>query len=152
MKVLLDTCVLISLISEEAGYHEVAQQYFKDLIEKRHRVMISPLTLAEYGVKGCLSDVYKLPIGIPLFGTPHAEKAAEFCKVTGNKDKVGRSIPNERRCIAIDTMILAQASVEQVALILTLDHRTFARTAHALVDAGYRIPKIILLDDKTEPQ
>ncbi len=147
MKVLFDTCALISLVSDDAVYHEVAQQCFKELVKKKHRVYISALTLAEYSVRGNPSDVYKLPFRIPSFGVPHAEKAAEFRKVTGNKSKVARANPHDRQFISVDTMILAQAAIEHVDYVLTLDHNTFARAAQALVDAGYRLPQIVLLDD-----
>ncbi len=147
MTVLFDTCALISLLNEKATCHVSAEQCLRKLAEGKHRVMISPLTLAEYGVKGNLADVYAQPFRIPNFGVPHAEKAAKFRAVTCDAKKVERKEPHDRQFIATDTMILAQAAAEQVDCVLTNDTRTFTRTAEALKKAGEILPNVVLLND-----
>ena len=147
MTVLFDTCVLISLLSEGTDHHVSAEQCLRKLVEGKHRIVVSPLTLAEYGVRGNLADVYAQPFRIPHFGVPHAEKAAKFRAVTSDEKKVERKESCDRQLIAIDTMILAQAAVEQVDCVLTNDRRTFTRTAEALREAGETIPKVIMLND-----
>lgn len=85
-----------------------------------HRVVVSSLTLAEYGVKGNLADVYAQPFRFSSFGVPHAKKAAKFRAVTCDAKKVERKEPHDRQLIATDTMILAQAAAEQVDLCLQM--------------------------------
>ena len=147
MTVLFDTCALISLLNEKAARHVSAEQCLRKLVEGKHRIVVSPLTLAEYGVKGNLADIYAQPFRIPNFGVPHAEKAAKFRAVTCDAEKVERKDPHDRQFIATDTMILAQAAAEQVDCVLTNDTRTFTRTAEALKKAGEILPNVVLLND-----
>lgn len=147
MTVLFDTCTLISLLNKKAAYHDTAVQCLKKLVEGKHRIIVSPLTLAEYGVKGNLSDVYEQPFRIPNFGVVPAAMAAKFRSITRDPKEVQRKEPHDRQYIAIDTMLLAHAVAEQVDCVLTNDTRTFKRTAEALRQKGESLPDIVLLSD-----
>lgn len=145
MTVMFDTCALIALVNSGDQFHAIAERCHKALKRGKHRMLVSVISAAEYGVKDDISSIETLSFRIPAFGTPHAAKAAQLAKVTYSQ--VPREQPHDRQFIAADTQIIAQAEVEQVDYILTRDVRTFARTAEILKQKGSISLEIVKLDE-----
>lgn len=143
MTVMFDTCALIALTNCNDEFHDIAERCYRELVKGKHRMLVSVISVAEYGVKGELSDIAKLSFLVPVFGMQHAAKAAQFANVTKN---IHREQQYDRQFIAADTQIIAQAEVEQVDCILTRDVRTFARTTYALKEKKLISLEIIRLD------
>lgn len=55
--VLLDTSFFIRLLNDEDSLHQNALNYFKYFLEKEIDLKISTISIAEYCVKGNLSDL-----------------------------------------------------------------------------------------------
>lgn len=146
MDVILDTCTLINFVKKDADYHREAVMCIQALSAKKHRLHLSSLTLAEYGVKGD-SGYFLNPkkYGILPYSTQHALTAAEFLKETLSAPiKDG---DNSRKIITIDTHILAQAQVAGVDYVLTVDRKTMAKTASILIQKGIFSPQMVLLSE-----
>lgn len=147
MEVLLDTCTLINFAKEDALFHQHAASCMQKLSEQRHRLHISSLTLAEYGVKGdCSNFLNPKLFNVVHYGTQHALKAADFLKALHpHMLQLRDSEVNTRKVIAIDTLILAQAQIMGVDYVLTADGNTMAKTANALKRLGLFSPNVVLL-------
>lgn len=148
MTVMFDTCALIALTNVSSKHHATARECYKLLKKGGHRLLVSVISVAEYGVKADIAIIipklFPLP---PSFGVPHASMAAQFARLTGDKEKLPRSEDHSRKCIAADTQILAQAEVEQVDCVLTLDKNTLAKTAEALKSESLLHANVVRLDD-----
>lgn len=147
MEVLLDTCTLINFAKEDAPFHQQAVSCMQKLSEQKHRLHISSLTLAEYGVKGdCNNFLNKRLFNVVHYGTQHALKAADFLKSLQPHMSLLRDPEiNTRKVITIDTHILAQAQIIGVDYVLTADGNTMAKTAKALQSKGLFSPNMVLL-------
>ncbi len=152
MKVLLDTCVLINLFDKQGNLHDCAWQCVDFLLENKSRIMVSSLSLAEYGVRGNIADILQSKAFTALtYGVRAAMRAAEFAKLTASDDARQnlRSQENARKVIAIDTQIIAQAACDEADFILTADANTFAKTAGYLKTRGKLPAEVVLLDGNT---
>ena len=152
MKVLLDTCVLINLFDRQGNLHDCARQCIDLLLENKCRILVSALSLAEYGAKGNIADILQSKAFTTLtYGVRAAIRAAEFAKLTASDDARQnlRSPENARKVIAIDTQIIAQAACEEADFILTADANTFAKTAEYLKTRGKLPAEVFLLDEDT---
>lgn len=150
MKALIDTCVLINLFNENGNYHESARQCIEFLQEKKCLLIVSPLSLAEYGIKGSIADiVHSKLFASPSYGVRAAMQAAEFAKLTASDDakQTLRTTENARKIIAIDTQIIAHAACEDADYILTADANTFAQTARYIKTRGKLLSEIVVLGD-----
>lgn len=152
MKVLLDTCVLINLFDKQGNLHDCARQCVDFLLENKSRIMVSSLSLAEYGVRGNIADILQSKAFTALtYGVRAAMRAAEFAELTASDDARQnlRSQENARKVIVIDTQIMAQAACDEADFILTADANTFAKTAGYLKTRGKLPAEVVLLDGNT---
>ncbi len=150
MKAMVDTCVLINIFDKHGNLHDYAQQCLDFLLENKCRLMVSSLSLAEFGVKGDIAGVLQSKAFFTLaYGVRAAMRAAEFTRLTASDDARQnlRTQDNARKVIAIDTQIIAQAACEEADFILTADANTFAKTALYLQTRGKLPAEIILLDE-----
>lgn len=148
METLLDTCTLINFVKQDALFHQQAVSCMRKLSENKSRLHLSALTLAEYGVKGDVSNFLDAKhFNILQYSTQHALKAAEFLKALQPKIIQLKDADNTRKIITIDTHILAQAQVLGVDYVLTADEKTMAKTANALKELGLFHPELVLLSD-----
>lgn len=127
MKILVDTGCLISLVDPTRLYHQAVLDFILASFEQRDSVYISTLSLAEYGQKGCIADLFTaFPDCISLdFNFIHAQEAGRVRQLTSSID---RNQDNTRKVIAVDSMIISQAIAEAVDVVLTEDKNTFAKT------------------------
>lgn len=122
------------------------------LLENKSRIMVSSLSLAEYGVRGNIADILQSKAFTALtYGVRAAMRAAEFAKLTASDDARQnlRSQENARKVIAIDTQIIAQAACDEADFILTADANTFAKNAGYLKTRGKLPAEVVLLDGNT---
>lgn len=150
MKAMVDTCVLINVFDKHGNLHDVAQQCLDFLLENKCRLMVSSLSLAEFGVKGDIADILQSKAFSALaYGVRAAMRAAEFTRLTASDDARQnlRTLDNARKVIAIDTQIIAQAACEEADFILTADANTFAKTALYLQTRGKLPAEVILLNE-----
>lgn len=147
MIVLFDTCALISLANPANKFHAVADECYRLLRKGKHRLLASVISVAEFGVKDDIKSIDSWEFRVPSFEITHAAKAAQFARLTGDKEKLPRSEDHSRKCIAADTQILAQAEVEQVDFVLTLDKKTLAKTAEALKSESLLHASVVELSD-----
>ena len=102
--VLLDTSFFIRLLNEEDPLHENALGYFRYFLEHDFVIKISTIAIAEYCVRG---DVSELP-----FNFDHAQRAGKMiAEVYAEKKKRGATIA-PRAVVPNDTKMFAQADVE----------------------------------------
>ena len=147
MIVLFDTCALVSLANPADKFHAVADECYRQLKKGKHRLLASVISVAEFGVKDDIKSIDSWGFRVPAFEITHAAKAAQFTRLTGDKEKLPRSEEHSRKCIAADTQILAQAEVEQVDFVLTLDKKTLAKTAASLKSESLLHANVVRLDD-----
>ena len=109
---LLDTSFFLRFLNDKDPLFKNADSYFRYFLRKEIVMMISTISIAEYCVGG---DIHELPLKnlqIVPFNIDHAKKAGAFAKtIFENKDKDGLKV-KERRIIANDTKLFAQADVE----------------------------------------
>jgi hypothetical protein len=109
----LDTRFFLRFLNDNDPLFRNADGYFRYFLQKEIVMTISTISIAEYCVGG---DIHELPLKnlqIVPFNVDHAKKAGEFAKIIfDNKDKDGLKI-KERRIIANDTKLFAQADIEK---------------------------------------
>lgn len=147
MIAMFDTCALIALTNEASEHHAIANACYTQLKRNGDQLRVSVVTVSEYGVRAAIDSIVpRLFPTPPSFGLPHASMAAQFARLTSNKKKLPRLEDHDRQFIAADTLILAQAEVEQVDCILTCDTRTLARTADLLKNEDLLHVSIVMLN------
>ena len=116
--ILIDTCVLISLVDDSRKNHENAVRYIVAAIEQRHLVCVSALSVAEFSVKQNFSEVLEnFPeMRVVAFDGEHAKTSAEVFPVAREEN------PNmQRALIKVDTMLIGQAIASGMDFILSED-------------------------------
>ena len=119
--VLLDTNLLIYLADEQSHFHERAVEFFDLCEEEGVPLFISTICIAEYLVKGQLSDLPLDFAEVIPFNMEHAEKAGTFARVLFDKSSVSTG---KKQLIWNDLLILAQAAWEKaISHFVTSDKR-----------------------------
>jgi predicted nucleic acid-binding protein len=123
--VLLDTSFFIRLLNSEDNLHENAKAYFKYFLENGVVMKISTISIAEFCVKGAITDLPLKILKIIPFNINHAQKAGEFAKILfENRAKQNLEI-QPRILIPSDTKLFAQADLDaDVDAFVTSDART----------------------------
>ena len=112
ISVLLDTSFFIRLLNSEDPLHENAKGYYKYFLEEEIKMKISTISIAEYCVKGDITDLPLKNLMILPFNYDHGQKAGAFAKTIyeiRNKEKL---VITPRILIPNDTKLFAQADVE----------------------------------------
>ena len=110
--VLLDTSFFIRLLNEEDPLHENAFGYFRYFLEHDFVIKISTIAIAEYCVRGEVSELPLKNMLIVPFNFDHAQRAGKMiAEVYAEKKKRGATIA-PRAVVPNDTKMFAQADVE----------------------------------------
>lgn len=110
--VLLDTSFFIRLLNEEDPLHENALGYFRYFLEHDFMIKISTIAIAEYCVRGDVSELPLKNMLIVPFNFDHAQRAGKMiAEVYAEKKKRGATI-TPRTVVPNDTKMFAQADVE----------------------------------------
>jgi PIN domain nuclease of toxin-antitoxin system len=140
--VLLDTSFLITLTNASRPHHAVAVQYYRYMLQNNVTMWFSAIVASEFGIKQNLTD---LPLGNfrPLnFNVPHGQKAALIWNQLGTRDS-----GDSRHVVRDDVKLIAQASHEAIALILTEDGNTLHKYCERLREVGHIQTRAIKLVD-----
>jgi hypothetical protein len=138
--VLLDTSFLISLVSEHRTHHATATQYYRHLLKNNVPMYFSAIVAAEFGIKQPITD---LPLGhfrVLDFNVPHGRAAANLWNALGQ-----RNADDNRAVVRDDVKLLAQASHEDIAFILTEDASTLHKYCERLRSSGHLQTRAITL-------
>ncbi len=138
--VLLDTSFLISLVSEHRAHHATATQYYRHLLKNNVPMYFSAIVAAEFGIKQPITD---LPLGnfrVLDFNVPHGRVAANLWNAIGQRDA-----GDSRAVVRDDVKLLAQASHEDIAFILTEDASTLHKYCERLRSSGHLQTRAITL-------
>ena len=112
--VLLDTSFFIRLLNEEDPLHENALGYFRYFLEHDFMIKISTIAIAEYCVRGEVSELPLKNMLIVPFNFDHAQRAGKMiAEVYAEKKKRGATI-TPRTVVPNDTKMFAHADVEPV--------------------------------------
>lgn len=110
--VLLDTSFFIRLLNEEDSLHQNALGYFRYFLEHDFVIKISTIAIAEYCVRGEVSELPLKNMLIVPFNFDHAQRAGKMiAEVYAEKKKRGATIA-PRAVVPNDTKMFAQADVE----------------------------------------
>ena len=110
--VLLDTSFFIRLLNEEDSLHENALGYFRYFLEHDFVIKISTIAIAEYCVRGEVSELPLKNMLIVPFNFDPAQRAGKMiAEVYVEKKKRGAAI-TPRTVVPNDTKMFAQADVE----------------------------------------
>lgn len=121
LKILCDTNFYIYLLNENSLLHGNARGYFEYFTRKEFELSISTIAIAEYCVKGDLSELPLKNLKIISFNLSHAKKAGEFTRITNNARKDGHLDIDKRIIVLNDTKMFAQAECEHFDYYLTSD-------------------------------
>ncbi len=118
-KVLLDTSFFIRLLNDEDVLHKNALAYFRYFLEQNYELKCSTISIAEYCVRGKLTDLPLNNLQILPFNIHHAVKAGEFARIVFLY-KNTLNLEN-RNIIPNDTKLFAQADSEELNSFVTSD-------------------------------
>lgn len=122
--VMLDTSFLIRLMKENDPLHNSALEYYQYLLEHGFILYVSTIALAEYCVKGKLSDIPFDNLRIVPFNLDHSSIAGAFASSLFKARNRGEYGPNNRLVIANDTKLFAQAARLNAVYFLTADTKS----------------------------
>lgn len=120
--VLLDTAFLIKLQDENDPKNASAVQYFKYFLDKKFRLYLSSIAIAEYCVKGDFNDLPLNECRILVFGAAHAQVAG---KLRAIYSPVRTEEDGTRNVVINDIKMFAQADVsENIGYFVTFDQKS----------------------------
>lgn len=123
--VLLDTSFIIRLLNDDDPLHNNALGYFKYFLEKDVSLYFSTISIAEYCVRGSISDLPLKNIRVLPFNIDHARRTGDFARILFEKKKGGEIIKTPRTIIPNDSKLFAQADIENsINDFLTSDARS----------------------------
>lgn len=111
--VLLDTSFIIRLLSDSDELHENAKAYYKHFLDHGVDMKFSTISIAEYCVRGNVSELPLRNLKIISFNFDHAQRAGLFAaKVYSARN--GGQLPEikERLFIPNDTKLFSQADLD----------------------------------------
>ena len=110
--VLLDTSFFLRLYNIEDPLHENAKGYYKYFLESEFTLKISTIAIAEFCVKGSLSDLPMKNLQVVPFNLDHAVRAGELINFVRLEKESRGVIITQRLIIPNDTKMFAQADLE----------------------------------------
>ncbi len=123
--VLLDTSFFIRLLNFEDPLHENAKSYYKYFLEEGIEMKISTISIAEFCVKGDMTDLPLKALKVLPFNYNHAQRAGEFAR-TIYEDRARQNLDiHPRVLIPNDAKLFAQADSEDtIDAFVTSDERS----------------------------
>lgn len=118
--VLLDTSFFLRFLNDEDPLYSHADGYFRYFIREGINMHISTISIAEYCVRGAISELPLKNLQILPFNVSHAQRTGEFARtVFAHKNKLDLT---NRVLIPNDSKLFAQADTEpSIAYYLTSD-------------------------------
>jgi len=142
--VLLDTSFLIRLLNDEDPLHDNAKAYYKYLLEKGIIPKVSTISIAEYCVKGSVTDLPLKNLQIIPFNLDHAIKTGEFAKIIFDESKASNVFLKPRPIIPNDSKLFASADLDKtITHFVTSDTRS--QSTYAQLKKGTN-PKFEIMD------
>lgn len=112
--VFCDTSFFIRLLDKTDPLHGNARGYFRYFTENGYPLMISTIAIAEYCVRGKITDLPLRNLQIVPFNLDHTLRTSEFARVIfENKSALDL---RQRKIIPNDTKLFAQADTEKSVL------------------------------------
>lgn len=140
--VLLDTSFLISLMDESRPNHEVAERYFRYMLNSDVLMIFSSIVAAEFGIKQDIADLPLASFKSVNFTVPHGQTAARLWNALGTRDEGGA-----RQTVKDDVKLIAQASHEGISVILTEDASSLYRYCERLRQGNQIQTRAIMLKE-----
>lgn len=129
--VLLDTSFLIRLLSANDPLHANALGYFKYFSRNDVTMYVSTISIAEYCVRGEVSELPLRNLKVIPFNFNHATIAGNYAKVLYDARKAGKVETGDRLIIPNDTKIFAQAECcDRIRFFVTSDTKSSALIRH----------------------
>jgi hypothetical protein len=101
------------MLNKEDSLHLSAFSYYKYFLENQFTLKISTITIAEYCVRGRVSDLPFKDLRIVPFNYNHAVRTGEFANVLFIKNKKIEDKLKPRFIIPNDSKLFAQADVDE---------------------------------------
>jgi hypothetical protein len=122
--VMLDTSFFLRFLNVNDQLFSNTDGYYRYFLDHEIDMVISTISIAEYCVRGDISELPLRHLKIIPFNVNHAKKAGEFARVVfQNKDEL--KLP-QRSIIPNDTKLFAQADIESnVQYYLTTDKESY---------------------------
>jgi hypothetical protein len=139
---LLDTGFLISLVDGRRPHHATAVQYYRHMLQNDVPMYFSAIVAAEFGIKQPITDLPLNNFRILNFNIPHAQKAAGLWNALGSRDT-----NDARQVVREDVKLIAQATHESIALILTEDANTLFKYCERLRQSAHSQTRAVKLAD-----
>lgn len=140
--VLLDTSFLITLVNDHRPNHETAKQYYRHMLQADVPIFLSAIAAAEFAVKQPITDLPLADFRIVNFNLAHGQRAAKLRNALDARDA-----GDSRAAVSDDLKLMAQASHEQIDVILTEDATTLHKYCERLRGAGHLATRAITLKD-----
>ena len=113
ISVLLDTSFFIRLLNPEDPLHDNAKGYYRYFLENDIKIKISTISIAEYCVRGDITDLPLRNLIILPFNYDHGQRAGVFARTVFEvKNRESLDI-RPRVLIPNDSKLFAQADVEE---------------------------------------
>ncbi len=111
--VLLDTSFVIRLLSEANELHDNAVAYYRYFLDHGIDMKFSTISIAEYCVRGNISELPLRNLKIIPFNFDHAQRAGQFAATLFSARNAGK-LPeiSERILIPNDTKLFSQADLD----------------------------------------
>lgn len=107
--VLLDTSFFIRLLNEYDSFHKSALDYYKYFLDHDITMKMSTIAVAEFCVKGCLTDLPIKNLLFVPFNMNHAIKAGQLMNIVYEERKKLDVNIQPRSIVPNDTKMFAQA-------------------------------------------
>lgn len=145
--VLLDTSFFLRLFDTSSLLHENAKAYYKYFLEHDIILKISTIAIAEFCVKGEVTDLPLRNMQIIPFNFDHAQQAGKFFQVIWRRKKEQGAIITPRCVVPNDTKMFAQADIDQtIESFVSADSEAFK--IYTLLENGVQ-PRFNFIDINT---
>lgn len=123
--VLLDTSFFIRLLSSNDPLHQNALGYYKYFLDNEIPMLVSTVSIAEYCVKGDMTELPFRQLRIVPFNLQHASKAGEIARILYEAKNADSLQVDSRLIIPNDSKLFAQAATEDnVKFFVTSDTKS----------------------------
>ncbi len=139
--VLLDTSFLITLVDAGRPHHEVASQYYRQMLDEQVVMYFSAIAASEFAIKQPITDLPLKNFRTIPFNILHSIEAARLWNL------IDRDPGDIRHVIRDDVKLIAQASKESISFILTEDVSTLYKYCDRLRASGFIQARPIKLID-----
>lgn len=125
--VLLDTSFLIRLLNDEDPLHKNAKAYYKHFLKNGIFLKVSTISIAEYCVRGNVSDLPLKNLQIIPFNLEQASKTGTFAKIIFDASKAADVYLTPRQIIPNDSKLFACADLDtSTSYFVTSDSRSLS--------------------------